>query len=221
MARAYLSAIGVVLLLVLPAGFGISLLADPLVKLALGWNWRDAVPVVQIIAISGLFHVIIQTGGNIFGVRGETRMLFQMSLLSAVLRVPLLVFLISRHELVGAALAVVAILGAEAALYITVTARKLAIRPRDFVGAVWRPAVATAGMCLALVHAGLGWTAARGDVVDMVLHAGAGVVLGALVYGAILAAAWLATGRPPGAEQILLRFATGFIPARGRSGLNR
>lgn len=218
MARAYLNAMGVVLLLVLPAGFGISLLADPLVKLALGWNWLDAVPIVQIIAISGLFHVIIQTSGNIFGVRGESRLLFQMSLFSAVLRVPLLVFMVAQRELVGAALAVVMILGIEAAIYLVVTARKLHLGLGDFVRAIWRPALATAAMCAVLAYAGLGWAVARGEVLDIALHIAAGVALGAAVYGAVLGACWLAAGRPPGAERILLNFGVGFISARKRPG---
>jgi O-antigen/teichoic acid export membrane protein len=207
MGEAYLRALGAVLLLVLPAGFGISLLADPLVKLALGWNWLDAIPIVQIIALTGMFHVIIQTGGNVFGVRGETRLLFRMSLLSALIRVPLLVLLVSAREITGAAYAVFLVLASEAALYAVMTARRLGIGVADYVHHIWRAVLASLVMAAALSALDLGWTAVRGEVWEMAVHMLATAVLGALIYGATVLAFWHAAGRPPGAESFLLRTA--------------
>ena len=216
MAEAYLAAIGVVLMFVLPAGFGISLLADPLVKLALGWNWLSAIPIVQIIALTGVFHVIIQTSGNIFGVRGETRLLFQMSLLSAAIRVPLLVFFVLRHELIGAAIAVAIVLGLEALLYIVVTARRLNVWPRDYVRVIWRPVLGTGAMSTAVLLGGYDWTETVQETGALVLHAMLTAALGAAVYGATLIGSWFAVGRPDGPEAILFRFAGKMLPDRLR-----
>jgi len=217
LAQAYLSAIGVVLLLILPAGFGLSAIADPLVKLALGWNWLDAIPIVQIIALTGIFHVIIQTSGNVFGVRGETRLLFEMSLLSAIIRVPVLVLMVMRAELVGAALAMAGVTAVEAVLYLVMSSRRLAVRPWQYVGAIWRPALATAAMCLVLYEAGLGWATARGEIRDMLLQMIATAALGAVVYALVLGGAWLASGRPAGAETTLLNGLLRLVPARFRA----
>jgi len=219
MSRAFLDAMAVLMLLVLPAGFGISLVADPLVRLALGAKWLDAIPLVQVIALTGVFAVIIQTAGNLFGVRGETRLLFQMSLLSTILRVPLLVAMIWWHELVGAALGVAAILALEATFYLIVTGRKLHIGPGGYLGTVWRPALATAAMCAVLYWLGLGWTATQGGAGEATFLLLAGTATGATVFVAALGGIWLAAGQPVGAEQTLLRFAIGAIPARWRPGL--
>lgn len=214
LAAAYLRAVATVLLLVLPAGVGISLLADPLVKLALGWNWLDAIPIIQIVALTGVFHVIIQTSGNLFGVRGETRLLFRMSLLSAVVRIPLLIVLVGRHELVGAAIAIAVVLGLEAALYLVFTARRLGLGAMDFASALWRPFLATAVMGGCLAAAGLGWSDRSGEPIWLVLAVLVTAGLGMTIYGLALGLAWWAAGLPDGAERQLLEFARQAIRRR-------
>ena len=51
----YLRVISITALLTLPAGFGISLIADPLIRLAFGARWVEAIPLVSILAIGGTF----------------------------------------------------------------------------------------------------------------------------------------------------------------------
>jgi lipopolysaccharide exporter len=55
--RLYLGAVETSIMLILPAGIGISMIADPMVRFVLGEQWLNAVPVVQIIAVASPISV--------------------------------------------------------------------------------------------------------------------------------------------------------------------
>jgi hypothetical protein len=74
---------------------------------------------------------------------------------------------------------------------------------------LWRPAVATLAMALALYLSGFGWIEANGtrDLAEMLL-CGQAMLIGTGVYAGVLALCWIAAGRPDGAETFLV----GLIP---------
>jgi len=89
--RAYRRVQGVVTAIALPASIGFGLIADPLVRLALGENWIGAIPVVQLVA--AIYS--IDTFGSLVTplgmAKGETRQLFMRTLQKLAIRVPLIV----------------------------------------------------------------------------------------------------------------------------------
>jgi hypothetical protein len=66
--------------------------------------------------------------------------------------------------------------------------------------ALWRPVVATAAMYLALV------SIHSIDLDVPFVRLGLQIALGAVVYSATLLILWVASGRPPGPEALIVRF---------------
>ena len=199
-ARVYVRVISATLLLTLPIALGLSLLADPLVRLALGAQWLGAVPLIWILAPPGAVTVISCVAAAALSAQGLPHLNFQLSAISTVLKVPLLVGLVVGFGLVGGAIAVAVSLTIEQGLYLDVTRRRLGVRVADLARGAWRAMLATVVMGAVLAGCGLGWTHADGGMLEAARLAGFATLIGAAVYALTLLAAWIASGRPDGAE---------------------
>lgn len=214
-AGAYFRAVSATLMLTLPAGIGIALVADPLMRLAIGPRWVAAIPLVQILAVVGVFRVVTYVSTTLLTVYGMLKVQFANTSMILLIWFALLIALIARFGLVGAgyALGIVAVL--EEVVYLVLTFRRFRLRPRDLFASNWRPVLATAAMAgvvllmqASFVRSGAGPTFG---------HLFAEIVAGAACYVTVVCAAWLAAGRPAGAEDqaiTLLRQATGAIQRR-------
>ncbi len=212
----YLRIIATMALLTLPAGVGIALVADPLVNLAFGTLWGGAVPLVQILALAGTLTVFGLISGTLFSAHGLLRQMFELSVATLILRVALLIFLIDRMGLYGAALAAAIAIAVEQSLYVLLTIRHFGLRPTALFRHTWRCLLATAAMAMVMLRTGLGWQigpdsgVAAAEVPTsgaLVQHLAVAVLVGVVTYTAVLLAAWLAAGRPPGAETDFLALA--------------
>lgn len=72
-AQTYLRLLGATTLLVLPAGVGIAMVADPLVRVAFGPKWREAIPLIQILGISACIGALGGITGTLFSAYGMLR----------------------------------------------------------------------------------------------------------------------------------------------------
>jgi lipopolysaccharide exporter len=198
-ADAYFRAISATLVVTLPAGAGIALVADPLIRLAVGERWAAAIPLVQIFAIVGIFRVVTYIGATLLTVFGILQIQFSITLSMLLARFALLVVLIHRFGLVGVGYAVATVAILEEIWYLFVTFRRFGLRPADLLRNNWRPAAATAVMAGAVVclQRALGTDATFTHLLVQVAGGG-------LVYAAALLAAWLAAGQPRGAESAIL-----------------
>ncbi len=204
----YLNVVEAGFLLILPVGVGISLIADPLVHLMLGERWLTTIPVVQLLAVASTISIFGTVSDAVNAAAGNLRVNFQLYAISAAIRVPLLLWLVSSDGLWGAAVALTLSAVADQALFVGVTMRRMRIGLGQFVARLWRPTLACGAMVAALWAAGMAWTAtpvvatlAMGG--DMLARSG----LGALAYSAALTLLWFAAGRPDGAERYLLGMA--------------
>ncbi|WP_198371314.1 oligosaccharide flippase family protein [Roseomonas rosulenta] len=198
--EAVLRILGLMLLLSLPAGFGISLLAGPTVVASLGPRWIEAVPVVVIIGLAGAFAPFDTVGSGWLRARAELRALLAIILISVFLRVGLLFVLTIWMGLPGAAAAVALSMLIEPALTFTMSAHRLGIGGREVWEAIQRPLAAVAVMATILVLSGIGWTAPPPDGWTALRILATAIPIGALVYGATVIVLWRATGKREGAE---------------------
>ena len=196
----YLRVVAAMALLTLPAGIGASLVADPLVRLAFGPNWVAAIPLVQILAITGAATVFGYIGWTLFSAHALLRTVLAITVAAAVARVLLLIVLLPRIGLLGAAIAVTVSVVVEDALYIGLTLARFDMRAGALFARVWRGLLAGACMAAALVWAGLGWTPIEGDAGELAALLAGAIALGGGVYVGVLLLAWLASGRPAGTE---------------------
>ena len=211
-ASAYIRAIALLVLLTLPASAGVALVARPMMHLVFGARWDAAVPLVQLFAFIGMFRVSGAVSAVLLTAEGLVARAFRVELASAVLRVVLLLVLVPRFGLLGAAAGVAVIALVEEVYYLVITFRHTGLRPRDLALGLWRPALAAGVMALVLLAGGLD-RPVEGGLVWNIVGLGGTVLLGGLVYGGTLLLAWLASGRPRGAETYVLgmaRQAVGF-----------
>ena len=189
-------------LLTLPAGLGLSLVAAPLVRLAFGPAWDMAVPVLQVLAVAGTMTVFGQLCLHLLTVHGFLAGLVGIVLGGMALRVALLLAVIPSFGVAGAAWAAAAAICVEQSLTMAMAFRRFGISLARFSSQLWRPVLGAFAMVAVLWFADLGWMPARDEA--LVLPLVLAVSIGAVVYCGTVLLAWLASGRPDGAEADVL-----------------
>ena len=195
----FLRLIGFSALLALPVGVGLSAVAAPLTRLALGPGWEQAVPVLQVLAVAGTMLVFGHLSQHLLSAHALLGRLVGITLVGAALRVGLLLALIPGFGATGAAMAAALAIGVEQGLMVATALRRFGIGVGGMAGQIWRPALAAGVMAVVLWVFGLGWALADG----LGSLTGA-VAVGAGVFVVGLVGTWLLAGRPAGAEADLL-----------------
>ena len=188
--------IGFSALLALPMGLGLSAVAAPLTRLALGPGWEAAVPVLQVLSVAGTMLVFGHLSQHLLSAHALLGRLVGITLVGAALRIGLLVVLIPRFGATGAAVAAALAIGVEQGLMVATALRRFGIGIDALVAQVWRPVLASGAMGAVLWGLGWGWVPAAGLV--------GAVLVGACVFVVGLLGAWLLAGRPAGAEADVL-----------------
>ncbi len=213
-AHTYLRVVASMALLTMPMGFGLSLTADAVVRLAFGPGWEAAIPVMRVLGVTGAVMVCAYLGSTLFFAHSQMSTCFKVTCAAALARMALLVVLIPIYGLTGAALATAASLAVETLCYVVLIARHYGLPPSALLRETWRCFAATGAMAAVLWAAGLGWTPAVGSFSVVATRLAAAVALGAVVYCAVLLGTWLASGRPAGAEADWLRVVRRAVPGR-------
>lgn len=203
----------------LPACIGIALVAAPAVLLALGVKWVDAIPVMQVLALSAGCMAIRSNSWALYFSLGLPHYTTRLWILKVAALVLLIWPLYQRFGLVGVAyadlVATVVMLAADIGMLL----RVLAVSVGTYVRVIMRPIVATALMAVVVSMAGemvLGPIETPGAALDHLLRLAFGATLGAGVYAAAIALLWQLSGRPDGVEQQFLQRAHGLLMARRR-----
>jgi O-antigen/teichoic acid export membrane protein len=195
----FLRLIGSAALLTLPAGVGLSLVAAPLVALAFGPGWQQAVPVLRILSLSSTVMVFGHLSLHLLSAHALLGRLVGITVTGAAVRVALLLLLIPRFGLTGAAIGAAVAVLLEQLLTVATALRRFHVDVGMMVLQVWRPALAAAAMAAVLAGTGLGWSDSSG--VPALIET---VTSGATIYTAVLLASWLFAGRPDGPETDIL-----------------
>jgi O-antigen/teichoic acid export membrane protein len=104
--RVYLRANRMIALLTFPLMLGLSMTAEPTIRVLYGDKWQDAAGIVQILCLAGLAQSVYNTSGWILLARGRPDVLFRLGVLSMLVRVAG-VFIGMRWGLLGIAWAYV------------------------------------------------------------------------------------------------------------------
>jgi len=197
LADGYLETLALVLAVCLPTATGIGLLAEPLVLVLLGPRWLEAVPLIEALVLYGAMRTVSTTTGPVFLALGRVRIEPVLLAVYLLLLVPLLLLLVSRRGVQGAAFALTLCAGLQLVLALSIVSRLLDLRPARLLAATWRTFLATGAMAAAVLP-----TSAAIESPALRLSAGIGV--GGAVFLAALGALWWLAGRPAGAERTLL-----------------
>jgi len=187
-------------LIAIPLSIGVVLVADDAIPLLLGQQWTAAVPIAQIVALTGVASALGHSPGYMLTATGRMRVLCWYTWAKALLLV-LLLLLVFR----GADAERIAMAGLVTAMTGFVALQAIAWQAlpgfggRRFWSQTWRPVLSAAFMAAVV----MGVSVALGDA-GRVGRLAAEIAAGAAAYGLSTLALWVAAGRPPGAESYFL-----------------
>jgi O-antigen/teichoic acid export membrane protein len=198
-AAAYQRVQALVTAIALPAGIGVAVIADPLVRLTLGEKWAPVIFIIQ--SLASVFA--LQTLGSLVQplgmAKGETRLLFIRDMQMLIFRVPIIALALIFYGLTGVVLARI-VTGLFGAFVNMILIRRLiGVTVIKQLAANLRALIAVGGMAAGVTLA-LREMAYTTDHVILVMQIGILVTLGAIIYCTATMALWLAMNRPSGPE---------------------
>jgi PST family polysaccharide transporter len=204
--RAYQRAQATVTAIALPAGIGFALIADPLVRLAMGAKWAPAIIVIQVIGSVYAFSTLGTLVSPLAMSKGATRYLFNRSMQLFVIRMPFIIAGMYLWGLLGLlyARAFVGLLGV--LINMSMVRRLIGLSIGEQLRANLRCFLAGAamvGVVLLLQHLLPNGT----DEPILAARIALSVILGAAAYVGASWALWIIAGRPIGPETESLELA--------------
>ena len=94
----------ILMFVTIPAMTGLALLAEPFIRLIYGENWLGVVPILQILAFSGLLFPLQVVNLSVLQAQGHSKLFFRLEVAKKVIGIFLLIYG-SMHGLIGLAIA--------------------------------------------------------------------------------------------------------------------
>lgn len=191
--RSHLLAQSSIAMLIAPLGIGLALVAEPAVAIALGDQWRAAVPFVEICAVYyalGTFSMGLQPVAMALG---KTKLLFIRQIVAVCVKLPLIIAGLLYGGLIGAAL------GRLVSELITVIIEFLFLR-HMLALSLWNQLKHHALTIFGLTAMTLGLALVSPALPEMAvaIELAIKVTVGGACYAAAVFIAWLVSGKPAG-----------------------
>ncbi len=201
--KGFLSVVGLIAMVTVPAGIGMAAIAHLFVPAVLGSQWLQTVPLITLLAVGGTIYVLAANNQSLYFAVGRPRFRAMLTLVEIAVFLPLVAVLIRPYGLLGAAIAFTATAALVVPVNFVLAARLLELRFGAIVAVLWRPLVVSGLMATAILVA-FPRSVERIGTWANVQALAAAVALGALVYALLTYCAWRLAGRPDGAERWLL-----------------
>jgi lipopolysaccharide exporter len=200
--------VAVSLLVCLPIGLGVSLVADQLIVILFGEKWASAGPILEVTALTGTVMAVGLSLDLILMVKGQLHLMTAKTVLQLVVLIPVLVHFSGEKDPVVIAAATLSVSLLFLPLHYWILVRALGCTMRDLLAPQWRPLLAVALMwsCDRWLLSGL----SVNIYLDLLIHA----ATGALSYVLVLYALWLASGRPDSLEKQVVSVAMRIVKRR-------
>lgn len=203
MRLAFRNSIGMLALIAVPAAAGIFAIAPYLVPVALGQKWLAGVPLIEVLAFNGGLLLIHSSICTALIAAGHPDQVMKTNAKYVALLMAFLLLLVPHFGLTGAAYSALAASVVSTPLYIWQVQRRLKIRVSEFMGIVARPCVAALSMITVVGLVLPEWTSRMAAHESFIRLAG-GVAIGVVTYSLAVAMLWFASGRPDGAERVIV-----------------
>ncbi|MTW14305.1 oligosaccharide flippase family protein [Pseudoduganella eburnea] len=198
----FLTVVGMIALISLPAALGIVAVADLMVPAVLGQQWMAAVPLIQVLAIFGAIQALQTNISYIYLATGRMHMIAYLGGTQFILLLACMLPFLRWWGVQGAAWAYLASVIVMIPVNQVLLARCLSLGAADFLRCLWRP-LAAALVMLAVVLAAkrsVVLPASGGAYLTALL---ACCALGACIFTAVLWLLWRQSGSPDGPEQVM------------------
>ncbi|MBS7457152.1 lipopolysaccharide biosynthesis protein [Coralloluteibacterium stylophorae] len=197
LAGAYRKASAAVFAVAAPILLAMGLLAEPLIRLALGREWLAAAPLLQWLAIGTLASLPVMPMAPLAMAMDRTRLVTLRMFAELVVKLPLLLWGLMQYGAEGAVAA------RNASIVIAAVVAMLLVRRLTGLGVVRQiRALARSMLALAAMAGVLVLLAppVGEDMTALVLRTALAGAAGVAAYGLISILLWMAAGRPPGME---------------------
>jgi lipopolysaccharide exporter len=199
-----IDATAAILLIALPVSVGIAILAAPFVRLLLGAQWAEAVPIIQVLAVAATVSVLTSNNISIYLALGRP---YLATSTQAVRLLALAAGIALTYESLGVmGVAYAELAAALVSMVVSLVTLFLStgVRPLPFAAALWRPLVASGLMgwvIYSVVQPSFDAARPGAAVADLLL----GVAIGAVLYPLAIAALWRLTGTDDAIEAQIFR----------------
>lgn len=212
----YLRASGTIWLIAIPVAAGLGILAPFAVRILFGEKWLDAVPIVQVLCAASVITLMVENTHYVLMAVGKPKWVTAIEAIRTAAVVAALFVLIPEFGLIGAAYTQLLCAALITPVYLLVTTRLLGITMGQFLRNTWRTVMGVFVM-VAVLSPLVPRQVVDTNVARSLLAVASFAVLGAGVYVATIAIAWLASGRPESAEKLVFDLLRRFnIPCLAR-----
>jgi O-antigen/teichoic acid export membrane protein len=201
--QGYLDVIGLIALFAIPAAVGIAGTSELFVLVLLGEKWAAAAPLIAILALAGALGAMETNVTTVYLALGKPYILTVLYAFYVAILIPLVIVMTLRNGALGAAQAFLLTAMVNLPVYYATMFRTLQLGVSRFVATVWRPIVAAGAMYVGVREYVSRLDPAAGSI-DALPHLLLAVTIGAVAYAACLAALWLLSDRPAGAETAVI-----------------
>lgn len=211
--KSFLQVISVIALVTLPAGIGIGLVAEPLVRVLLGEKWMEIVVLIQVLAVFGVVRTLLGPPGSIYLAVGKPQLVAYLQIVHISVAVVLLFWLMESYGVVGVPWAILLASAVSLPTSYIWLMRELNLPLSGLIAALWRPFVAVGLMCIPVIWLQMMWLGAGGvshDILRLIVL----VVLGALTYLVTIVLLWCMVRCPDGAEAKILELLKSRLTAK-------
>jgi|RhiMetdeSRZDD1v2_1073273.scaffolds.fasta_scaffold15555_5 lipopolysaccharide exporter len=202
---AYLDVFSIMVAFGVPMGVGIAATAGILIPLLLGPQWTEAIPVVEILAIYGVFAVMRSNANYVYLAEGKPYIATYLAIGLILLLLPALAVLCREYGTIGAAYAFLGTDAVSVLINFAVLYKVLDVTVREILGTLWRPVLSSALM-FAIVRVVPQLSLEPYDKLAGLIHLVAVIASGGVAYLGCLYALWIMAARPVGAESRFVGF---------------
>lgn len=188
-----------VALVALPAGVGLAVLAEPLIMLVLGAKWAGVVPLLQVLAFSGVLVALGSNNGVACIASGKPHLNTWIQGMRLFTLVSLIAVLGPTHGTMGVAWA--ELVGAAVGYVVScfLGLRCIGVGVADLLRRSWRALAVTAGGALVMRALMIAW-GPLGGAADATRQLCTLVPFGIAGYVGLVYVLWILSGRPAGSE---------------------
>ena len=202
--RNYQKAQELIASIAIPAGIGFALVADDLVRLALGEKWLGVIPVIQFIAGLAAIQTLGETLNPLAMAMGRTRLLFTRGLIDFAIRLPLTITGIFMDGIIGLLLARLVSGSAALVIRMFLVRRLIGLTLAQQIWRNWPTFLSTGIMCLVCVSVQRGISLWRSE--NLVLETAAVILLSGLTYITSRLVIWHFRGKVEGPETLVMEY---------------
>lgn len=198
----YLKTISYLVAIAAPCCMGLAVTAPLLIPVVLGGQWREAIPIIQVLAIANVLVSINTNSGYVYLALGRQKLSTLLMTVQLCVFLPLLFILTSKFGLLGAAQATLITTCISFPLNYLILYREINISFWIQLKTIQRPIVASLVMYFAVEI--------LISKVDSIAHPYlsllACIFFGILIYLSVLFVLWSLSGKPDSPEKFLLTY---------------